>query len=394
METPFPNRHWAGRVGNWTPSLQLAPSSHDDLVCFRKTQLDLWLIDLMSHYNRGKLTGRVQQEIDQFLSTNSVRPCDRQNDPQTYSKIETNLRWLNPLSFTLGSAIRQAAQTLRHMCGGLTQSDKSIPLDLLHQAQGLCFMTVIKAGVVFSGKMGTGLVIAKRPDGSWSAPAAMGTVALGWGAQIGGDITHYCIVLTNKNAVETLCHNASVTLGAELGVAAGPLGRSANSHISSSSVLQPAYAYAHSHGLFAGISLEGGVFKVRHDVNANFYGKHIEAREILSYHPQPQAATPLYEAIQEALEQDLPSEGLRPSLMIEKVCGTNAGGVFSPHVITSSNISRRSPNSVTPTHSSTPSSPPAPLHKVTTDDSLFENLQTPNNRENYKTPLRINPNAS
>ena len=52
----------------------------------------------------------------------------------------------------------------------------------------------------------------------------------------------------------------SINLGAELDVAVGPLGRGANGNLSAHpSGIVPAYAYAHSKGLFAGISFEGSI---------------------------------------------------------------------------------------------------------------------------------------
>lgn len=50
---------------------------------------------------------------------------------------------------------------------------------------GLAVFTILKAGFVFSGKAGSGLVIARLPDGSWSAPSCIATAGVGWGLQIG-----------------------------------------------------------------------------------------------------------------------------------------------------------------------------------------------------------------
>ena len=54
-----------------------------------------------------------------------------------------------------------------------------------------------------------------------------------------------------------------MNLGAELGVAVGPLGRAATGNLNAGpgGMPAPAYAYAHSKGLFAGISVEGSIGK-------------------------------------------------------------------------------------------------------------------------------------
>ena len=64
---------------------------------------------------------------------------------------------------------------------------------------GLAIFQVLKAGFVFSGKAGSGIVIARLPDGSWSAPSCIATGGLGWGLQIGADITDFVVVLNSED---------------------------------------------------------------------------------------------------------------------------------------------------------------------------------------------------
>ena len=63
------------RMGNWTPSLSFASGHHDDLVSYRKVQLDLWLVDLVGAYNRGQLPSTVYHEVQEFLTDTSTAPC-------------------------------------------------------------------------------------------------------------------------------------------------------------------------------------------------------------------------------------------------------------------------------------------------------------------------------
>jgi hypothetical protein len=80
----------------------------------------------------------------------------------------TPMRFMNsPISFSLESEIKKAAYTVSNITyqGGIIK-DKSIPLPLLHKAKGIAFLTVLKAGAVFTGSIGTGLVTAKQRDGN------------------------------------------------------------------------------------------------------------------------------------------------------------------------------------------------------------------------------------
>lgn len=88
------------------------------------------------------------------------------------------------------------------------------------------FLTVLKAGLVFCGRVGTGLVIAKQRDGSWSAPSAIGLLGLGWGAQIGAELTDFVLLLNSNAAVDAFSGQRQFSLGAEVSVAVGPIGRS------------------------------------------------------------------------------------------------------------------------------------------------------------------------
>jgi lipid-binding SYLF domain-containing protein len=104
--------------------------------------------------------------------------------------------------------------------------------------------------------MGTGLVIAKLDDGSWSAPSAIATFGVGWGAQVGAQVTNYVLVLSTVAAVNAFTGRGQLSLGAEIDVAAGPLGRSAAMYGNVSKKGAAAcYTYAHSKGLVSGLQV-------------------------------------------------------------------------------------------------------------------------------------------
>ena len=177
---------------------------------------------------------------------------------------------------------------------------------------------VIKAGFVFSGKAGSGLVIARLPDGSWSAPSCIATGGLGWGLQIGADITDFVIVLNSEDAVRAFSIGGNVTIGGNVSAAAGPIGTGGSVQ---ASLAHPASMFSYSKskgedglgwipcawtltvavGLFAGVSLEGTVLIERKDANRDFYGSPVPARDILGGRvPPPEVASRLYEIIEAA----------------------------------------------------------------------------------------------
>src|SRR5262249_17752416 len=104
--------------------------------------------------------------------------------------------------------------------------EKAIPQAVLKDARGLAIMTVIKAGFGFSGRGGTGGVVARtRQD--WSGPSAIGTGGAGFGLQIGAEVTELVFILNTDAAVQAFSRDVNFTLGGDISVAVGPLGRHA-----------------------------------------------------------------------------------------------------------------------------------------------------------------------
>lgn len=166
--------------------------------------------------------------------------------------------------------------------------EEGIPEAVLKQAKGVAVLTVLKAGFIFSGQGGLGVVIA-RTDSGWSGPSGIGTGGAGFGLQIGAQVTEFVIVLNTPAAVDAFARGANVALGADLTVAAGPVGRTVGADVMPVAAV---YTYSRSQGLFAGVSLEGTVIATRDDANRDYYGKPVTAREILSgaVEPPPGAA--------------------------------------------------------------------------------------------------------
>ncbi|KAG0036457.1 hypothetical protein BGZ82_004169 [Podila clonocystis] len=205
--------------------------------------------------------------------------------------------------------------------------DNIIPSDILSKAQGLAIFTVVKAGFLFSGRAGSGIVVARLEDGSWSAPSAIGTGGMGFGGQIGAEITDFVVVLNNSMAVKSFATGGNVTLGGSLSVAAGPIGRTAEAGASASTKSVAAiYSYSKSKGLFAGVSIEGSVIVERKDANEAFYRQRVTAAELLSgaITPPPQADI-LYRALNSK------ASGFSGSYNIHRASSSSTGYIESGH---------------------------------------------------------------
>jgi len=137
---------------------------------------------------------------------------------------------------------------------------------------------------------------------------------------IGAQVSDHVFLLMTDASVELMFSNdGSVQLGADVGVALGPVGRSVEAELGASvEAMAPIYTYSLSKGLYAGISLNGSVIVSRHKVNEKFYGKQVSGHELLQGQiPTPQAAQPLYDALKRChvyaeKQQNLRSSGRHP----------------------------------------------------------------------------------
>src|SRR5256886_11321862 len=127
------------------------------------------------------------------------------------------------LSFVAANATEQdivdrSAVTIRefrHM------PEKGIPSHILRRARGLAIISVVKAGFIFSGKAGEGVVAARTRRG-WSGPSFIGTGGGGWGPQIGAQVIVFVIVLNRGRAVRVFFKGGNGSFCPDASVAAGP----------------------------------------------------------------------------------------------------------------------------------------------------------------------------
>lgn len=141
----------------------------------------------------------------------------------------------------------------------------------------------MKAGAVASMRFGSGLIVARLPDGTWSAPSAMAMGGIGVGTQLDFEMTDFVFVLNSEQAVKTFTQSGSITLGKNLSVALGPYGRSAElGGAISLKGMVGMFAYSKTRGVFGGRSYEGGMIGERPEVNKKMYGVTLTAKELLS----------------------------------------------------------------------------------------------------------------
>uniref|UniRef100_A0A3P9K7L7 SH3 domain-containing YSC84-like protein 1 n=1 Tax=Oryzias latipes TaxID=8090 RepID=A0A3P9K7L7_ORYLA len=190
---------------------------------------------------------------------------------------------MNPIPSNLRSEAKKAAKILREFTeiSNRYGPDKLIPAHVIAKAEGLAIISVIKAGFMITARGGSGIVIARLADRSWSAPSAIGIAGLGGGFEIGVEVSDLVIILNQRRAIEAFTKGGNLTLGGNCTVAVGPVGRNVEADVALRSTAA-VFTYCRSRGLFAGISLEGSYLIERKETNRKFYRQEIRASAILN----------------------------------------------------------------------------------------------------------------
>jgi len=172
--------------------------------------------------------------------------------------------------------IDKSAQVFKEI---MNTPDKGIPNELLETAKCIAIIPgELKFAFIRGGNYGRGIATCHTARG-WSAPMF---VALGGGSvgyQIGGSSTDIIMLFMNDHALQSLLSD-NFRLGADATVAAGPVGR----HAAAATDLKlkaEVLTYSRSHGVFAGVSLNGAVVRTDKSGDQAMYGDDVTHRQIL-----------------------------------------------------------------------------------------------------------------
>ncbi|NMB02902.1 MAG: lipid-binding SYLF domain-containing protein [Firmicutes bacterium] len=174
--------------------------------------------------------------------------------------------------------LADATETLKQMA---EQPDSEQLHSMLRDAHGVAiFPSLIRAGLGFGGRYGEGVVLRYNSSTeTWYGPYFVTMKGLSYGFQIGVQSTALVLVMATEEGMDSV-KEGRITLGGNLSIAAGPVGRSAEA--STDVKLEAAmYSYSMSKGAFVGASLEGA--SIDNNVNANqvYWKKTFTPAEIL-----------------------------------------------------------------------------------------------------------------
>ena len=144
--------------------------------------------------------------------------------------------------------------------------------DLLKKAKGVFISPqVLEGAFVFGISGGSGVfVVRDTHTGRWNGPAFYTVGEASFGLQAGAKDSQVIMLAMSERGVNALL-SPSVKLGADISVAAGPVGAGASA--ATANISADIISYSLSKGVYGGLSLEGAVVAVRNEWNEAYYKK-------------------------------------------------------------------------------------------------------------------------
>ena len=157
--------------------------------------------------------------------------------------------------------------------------ESAIPDRLFDEARAIVVVPdTIKAGFIIGGRRGHGLLSVRNPDGSWSNPSFVRLTGGSIGLQAGVQSADIVLVFRSDRGLDSIV-NGKFTLGADAGVAAGPVGRTASAE-TDGEMKAEIWSWSRARGLFAGVALDGAVLAIDDTANVATYGAETTPRMI------------------------------------------------------------------------------------------------------------------
>ncbi|KAJ4389692.1 hypothetical protein N0V93_007164 [Gnomoniopsis smithogilvyi] len=184
------------------------------------------------------------------------------------------------------------------------QIKKKIPPRIVQNAVGLAVFSCMRSGLWKSGSGGSGILVARKSDGTWSAPSGLllHTAALGF--VIGVDVYDCVLVINSLSDLETFTREKT-TLGADVELAVGPVmsAGAIENRVQGKDLDNAVLTYVKARGEHRAVNIDGSLVTERVAENHRFYGRAASVLDILGgkvpHLDSPEIKT-MYEVIKSA----------------------------------------------------------------------------------------------
>ncbi len=178
--------------------------------------------------------------------------------------------------------------------------------DLLRRSRAVIIIpSYYRAGFIFGGSGGSGVLLAKDDGGTWSYPAFINLGGGSVGLQLGVAADEMMIFIITDRGLHSVVNN-NIRFGGTAGVALANIGGGVGGSVGLSSK-SDYVTLSKSVGLYGSLSLEGAAMDVRSDMIQQFYGQPAGLESILVQNKlQNPAAEPLRQLLSGSMAPAVP----------------------------------------------------------------------------------------
>lgn len=155
----------------------------------------------------------------------------------------------------------------------------AIPQVILDRARAIIITNQFEAGVIFGMRGGYGVILARKPDGSWSIPVLIRAGEASVGLQLGGKTVETIYIMTDDATPRMLFRNR-FNVGADAKAAAGPHWAEAEA-VSQEVLDTPVLVYSKAKGLMAGATIKTGYMSRNDEANRVLHKTNYTMPELL-----------------------------------------------------------------------------------------------------------------
>lgn len=162
-------------------------------------------------------------------------------------------------------------------------TSQRIPKQIIQNAAGIAVFTCMRNGLWMTGSGGSGILIARKSDGTWSPPSGIMLHTPTLSFIIGVDIYDCVLVVSNLAALESMTR-PRVTLGEDVALTNGPIvpTQSDELRLSWRDLGNTVLAYMKARGQHQEVNLNGCILTERANENERFYESNITQMDVLA----------------------------------------------------------------------------------------------------------------
>lgn len=174
---------------------------------------------------------------------------------------------------TMQEQVSKSIGTLSHVQAG----EQPVDPDVFAKAKGVAIIDEFQWATVIGHTAGSGVLVRRQDNGTWSPPCAIKAGGLTIGLSAGGEGRSMVVIFQNEDTLDRFVGKGSYFLANAQGAFGTAYGTTGDAVADSEGV----HAYVVGEGVFASAALGGASFSIDDKVNEATYGEKITAWDIL-----------------------------------------------------------------------------------------------------------------